>query len=134
MIMNETHGRDRVIRIGRDEIDFTKYMVVAEQEIIVFGMEAWLLGLLLNVFCQKEKYLLWHRDFPIDADQNLLNSGRRLVGCCVIFFANIYMVLIVLLNGSTMDNEAIAEWEWEVVVELVGACFIFDPFRTGRGG
>ena len=130
MIMNETRGRSRVIRIGRDEIDFTRYMVVLEQEIFVFGMEAWLLGFLLSVFCCKEKYLLWHRDFPIDADQNLLNSGRRLVGYCVIFAANVYMVLIVLLRGSTMDKEQIEDWEWEVVVEIIGACFIFDPVMT----
>ena len=45
--------------LGRDTVDFTAFMVVAETELLVFGVESWLLGLLLTLFCRKEKYLLW---------------------------------------------------------------------------
>ena len=56
MIMNETHGRQRMVRVGRDEIDFTKFMVLLQTELLIFGIESWV-GVIIWKFSQFSTFL-----------------------------------------------------------------------------
>ena len=126
MLMNETEGRTQMLRVGKDTIDITWFIVIIQSELFVFLFEAWVLSFILETFCRKEIYRIWHKTFP-DVDDELSESSRRLIGYSIIFGINIYFCLIVCIHGSQLDNESIEDWESEVIWEIILAALIIDP-------
>jgi len=80
----------------------------------------------LETFCQKEIFRIWHKTFP-EVDDELSKNRRRLIGYCILFSINIYFCLIVCIHGSQLDNESIDDWEAEVIWEIILAALVIDP-------
>ena len=126
MLLNESFGSEKILRIGRDEISLTWIHVFLQTELLCFFIEARIVESLLEFFCSSDKPLLWHPEVPPD-NFRMIDNMRTIVAYLVIFSVNIYFCVIMVVHGSTMSNEDIENWETESLGEIFMSICVIDP-------
>ena len=127
MLLNESFGAEKILRIGRDTISLTWIHVFLQTELLCFLIEARIVESLLEFLCTPDQPVLWYNGYRPEGHSWLRNI-RSLVAYLVIFSVNIYFCFIMIIHGSTMSNEDIENWEGESILEIG-----MTPFLGERG-